>query len=380
MYCSSTNAIEERALHIQLNGEQKELNARDRLNTRLRSIGTHHESRSDLIFYTSITTNEECVLRRVIDSMPVEERCENLTRTICQKGKPIYLFCLRSDISLSLFTLLEMVLKHRTVIEDCSKQSEYCHTTFDKREIGVETVVCQSPDDLICSDDNYEGEDEEIEEKRVCEENVVALCRKKPKLVTVTEKRQACGSDSGMKATKICITLESGEWSCQNLTSTHDKLCDETNVTKIISTEVAEGEIECREKKLNLICHSPSCTLATTDQVCVKGFLPMIVELKETVCDQCVHGRNKVRPVLEEAEVCRSKIVTSCANVTSELSHWKKWCRPSGANATPQPMKVDAVPALVKIEVAPGEWKTSSDMDEIRALLSVKQRNENALG
>lgn len=86
-FCAlSKSSVEERALLIQLDGEEKELNARDMLNTRLSSIGTHPDSGDGLIFYSSITTNEECVLKKVKSSSPIEERCENLSREVCKKG------------------------------------------------------------------------------------------------------------------------------------------------------------------------------------------------------------------------------------------------------------------------------------------------------
>ena len=65
-------------------GRLKPLTTRDRLTTRLNYIGANLNSRKNIIVYSSITTNEECVLKR-FDQL--EERCEDLGRQVCQKGK-----------------------------------------------------------------------------------------------------------------------------------------------------------------------------------------------------------------------------------------------------------------------------------------------------
>ena len=76
-----------------------------------------------------------------------------------------------------------------------------------------------------------------------------------------------------------------------------------------------------------------------SEQSCVKDQVPTTIELKETVCDQCEHGRTLERPTLEEIEVCRPKTERICANVAVK-SQWKKWCR----NVTFK----DAVPAKIR--------------------------------
>ena len=83
-FCCSTDELQTRANFIQLMGRLKPLTTRDRLTTRLNYIGANLNSRKNIIVYSSITTNEECVLKR-FDQL--EERCEDLGRQVCKKGK-----------------------------------------------------------------------------------------------------------------------------------------------------------------------------------------------------------------------------------------------------------------------------------------------------
>ena len=81
--CCFSDDLETRANFIQLMGRLKPLNTRDRLTTRLNYIGASLNSRRNIIVYSSITTKEECVLKR-FDQF--EERCEDLGRQVCKKG------------------------------------------------------------------------------------------------------------------------------------------------------------------------------------------------------------------------------------------------------------------------------------------------------
>ena len=82
-FCGCDQDLETRARYIQLMGILKPLNTRDRLTTRLNYIGANLKSTKNLILYSSITSNEECVLKRFDQ---VEERCEELDRQVCKQG------------------------------------------------------------------------------------------------------------------------------------------------------------------------------------------------------------------------------------------------------------------------------------------------------
>ena len=83
-FCVCDQDLETRARYIQLMGILKPLNTRDRLTTRLNYIGANLKSTKNLILYSSITSNEECVLKRFDQ---VEERCEELDRRVCKQGE-----------------------------------------------------------------------------------------------------------------------------------------------------------------------------------------------------------------------------------------------------------------------------------------------------
>ena len=84
----------------------------------------------------------------------------------------------------------------------------------------------------------YTKQDDEI----ICQSDTVVMCSQKPKLVTVTIKKQPCsqGKDLRTRITKICITdNKSANYTCKNLLehSNGGVTCDENNVTKEIITE-----------------------------------------------------------------------------------------------------------------------------------------------
>ena len=150
----------------------------------------------------------------------------------------------------------ELVLKYKPVKEDCTVYDEYCYTTFSNVSINVETVVCKSAHKIECS--NQDDKENEIAEN-ICHRNSVAICSKTPKLVTVTLKKQPCGSDMKPTVTKMCVTHPDGKWACQDTMGDH--FCFDKNVTKVISTEVTTSEMECEEKELEPICHDSKCKL-----------------------------------------------------------------------------------------------------------------------
>ena len=71
--------IETRAQKIQSHGIPKSLSSWDRFHITLRSPG----SSQPLVVYTSINSNEECLLKRYDE---FEEICETIQRTKCDSG------------------------------------------------------------------------------------------------------------------------------------------------------------------------------------------------------------------------------------------------------------------------------------------------------
>ena len=94
--------------------------------------------------------------------------------------------------------------------------------------INVDTVVCKTVHEIECSDDLKKNE---VSQETVCHNNSVAICSKTPKLVTVTLKKQLCGSSLKPTITKMCITHPNGTWACQNTSA--DDLCSNKNVKKV---------------------------------------------------------------------------------------------------------------------------------------------------
>ena len=161
--------------------------------------------------------------------------------------------------------LIEYVLKRKLITEDCSKNEEYCSTTHSRTSIDLETAICRPSHQIDCNETLAQNNSQEK-----CFENRIAFCSQKPRIVTVTLKRQPCGPNAKMKATKMCITHADGQWSCQNFT--HDN-CQETNVTKIISTEATMDGLECSEKQLPPLCLNQTCSLISNEQKCLKDIV-----------------------------------------------------------------------------------------------------------
>ena len=239
-------------------------------------------------------------------------------------------------------------MKEKEIIEDCNEQEEFCFTSFSNLEVPVDTVVCQMSTDMNCNIQKKNSSNDvqfsENQEEEICYDNSVAFCSKTPQLVTITMKKQPCGRSLKMTASKMCITYPNGQWSCKNLTNDQ---CQETNVTKIISTEAAtQKNLECTEKKLPPICIDPKkCQLMSEEFKCVQDTVPTSIDLKETICDKCVEGRKSFRPVLETIEVCRDTPETICVNTTVGVT-WKKWCRNLNENNILEPFSVPAIIGL----------------------------------
>lgn len=285
---------EERAELIKIVGKQKRLNNRDRLNIRFSQVGTHLGTKENIIIYSSITTNEECVLERFDD---VEKLCQDIPRLKCKK---------------------ELVLKRKLVAEDCSKQEEYCFSSVNNISVPMKTALCQDSFKVECNQTQIR--------KEKCYKNSLAICSERPELVTVTMKKQPCGKDAKPTISKVCVTFPQGNWRCHNLTDI--SLCHEKNVTKIISTEVSPSKmaIECDEKIIEPFCVNTTCKVISKTQECFQDEITTQVDLKETICDKCIQDRTTWRHVLEEIEICRWSQDEFCND--SRTSKWKKWCRP----------------------------------------------------
>lgn len=280
------------------------------------------------------------------------------------------------------------MLKYEKVTEDCNLQKEYCFTSYQKLKLNTDAVLCQSRKELICNESISENTD------LICESSNTAICIQKPKLVTVTLKKQPCGTNYRQKITKVCITEnDSGDWTCKDLDPRRS--CHDTDVVKEVRTEVLSLSVEdCSEKSQETCTPSPNCHLQDKGQFCIKDKIPIEIDLKETTCDECKNGRTKIRPVIKEQVICRDKEETFCVNVTDDIGSWKKFCRPTNEiptsndiekrfqsqipqESTPSSDDTKAVAASVLIEVGPGRWVISHDKNEIRELFSIQKENAN---
>lgn len=347
-----------RAHEIMVYGKEHPLNTRDRLNTRFHTVGTHRGSTPGLIRYTSISSGQECVIRRFIKQLPPVTRCEIITRKLCNQ---------------------EQVLLYKPVVEDCEKNAEYCQTFYRQQNMDSKTVLCQKSNEVVCTNTSTAI----TEENEVCHDNHVAICVKMPDTVTLTEKRQKCNGDLTERTTKMCVTYTNGTWSCKNFTTAYD-VCDEIHVTKVISVEAVHDKLECADREMPPICHPAHCWLKSNETNCIQGSIPTQLDLKEVVCEKCVQGRTKVRPTLEEKEVCRNLTENYCINVTNTDVVWRKWC-------VENDKKITSVPAVitpnnnsvetrfpVRVEVTPGEWVDAQDQSELDHFLAMQQRNEDS--
>ena len=92
-------------------------------------------------------------------------------------------------------------------------------------------------------------------------------CRKRPKIVTVTETQQLCGKEfqeMRYRTTKMCITHEHdtdhnnlvGEWKCLDFEHLYQR-CLSFNVKKQIRSEITRGDqhtkLECTHKGNSII-------------------------------------------------------------------------------------------------------------------------------
>ncbi len=85
---------------------------------------------NDEIRYNSISSGEECIIRKFVTLRPVE-RCENFDRVECDR---------------------EFVLARRLVRENCTVQAEYCETFHRTQRVPSATVLCQMEYEVQCPD------------------------------------------------------------------------------------------------------------------------------------------------------------------------------------------------------------------------------------
>ena len=187
---------------------------------------------------------------------------------------------------------LDLVLQYKEVIEDCIEQDKFCRSETSASSIPIETIACSSYGKIL------------------------AICRREPELVTITLKKQPCDGIPDT-ITEICITYPSGMWLCRNL-MTENHGCEDTDVTEVITTEVARGN--------SLNCSQETSRDADHNQVCVKYDEPTTFNVTMTVCEHCVKGRKTLRAVQEEKQVCHRKTGQICTDVATP-GIWRKWCR-----------------------------------------------------
>ena len=114
--------------------------------------------------------------------------------------------------------------------------------------MDLDIVVCEKSKKIDCDNTNTETTKNTTtiqhnkQNEIICQSDTVVMCSQKPKLVTVTLKKQPCGKDPRPRITKICITdNERANYTCKDLVLAHSSgggvTCDETNITKEIITE-----------------------------------------------------------------------------------------------------------------------------------------------
>ena len=117
--------------------------------------------------------------------------------------------------------------------------------------MDLDIVVCEKSKKIDCDNANTETTKNTTttqhnkQNEIICQSDTVVMCSQKPKLVTVTLKKQPCGKDPRPRITKICITdNKNANYTCKNLLEHTNGsggggtiTCDENNITKEIITE-----------------------------------------------------------------------------------------------------------------------------------------------
>ena len=126
------------------------------------------------------------------------------------------------------------------MIENCTLQDEYCTSSVANLKMDLDIAICQKSKVIVCDNNTDVTRNTTQKQEIICQSDSVVTCSQKPKLVTVSVKKQPCGNRT--RITKICITdNERANYTCKDLVLAHSNgggvTCDETNITKEIITE-----------------------------------------------------------------------------------------------------------------------------------------------
>eukprot|EP00088_Acartia_fossae_P068170 TRINITY_DN8592_c0_g1_i1.p1 TRINITY_DN8592_c0_g1~~TRINITY_DN8592_c0_g1_i1.p1 ORF type:complete len:999 (+),score=189.42 TRINITY_DN8592_c0_g1_i1:42-2999(+) len=273
--------------------EQHDLTKEDKVNIRIaESLGI---DRIDVSYPKGLN----CRLKQEIKSVP-STVCRNVsTTTNC---KPIH------------------KLRVVNVTEDCSRKAEYCTQTFRALPSTKQTIICSRSTEQECS-----GECNDCGQK--CFNNPIVSCTTLPQTVAVTEKRQYCQGYEGLVTTKICITYPDASWVCREPLGYAQ--CDSESV-KQIAHEESRPKVECLQSSGQPICMPGNCHLKYNDTDCLTTDVPEEHQVLDEVCEQCVHGRTKLRTVVVQDFQCLNGIREVCQEVSSTKVEWKKSCTRTG--------------------------------------------------
>ncbi len=166
-------------------------------------------------------------------------------------------------------------------------------------------------------------------------------------------------------------------------------VCDEHDEMKVVNSELGSPTLSCSSSKIsegsNQFCFPSECRVVTNSTSCVRDRLPTKFEMKEVVCEKCVEGRVKIRPVVETRNICRKKEENFCLDTVDREVRWRKWCRKlkygEASSIRPRAAGTDDDGEGAKgeskyhIELSPGKWVTTTNRTEARRLL-IRQKEE----
>ena len=235
---------------IEKNGVETNLTDHDRRSIINRIRANKNLMEIKYVISTNGTPKEICSLfqkkRPKLRQQPVVENCYTVKRRSCNH---------------------EFVLTNKVrTIRDCEAEglTETCITRTRKQLVQTETVLCENSGKLACSDKKPSSTNNTFfatEQNEICHTNRLAICQKRPKIVTVTETQRLCGKEFQVmmyRTTKMCITHEHetdktlvGEWKCLDFEHLYQR-CLSFNVKKQIRSEIAQGrqhsKLECTHK------------------------------------------------------------------------------------------------------------------------------------
>ena len=239
---------------IQRNGKEKNLTNHDRRSI-INRLQANNQTLMEMKYVISRngTPIEICSLVRnknslIVPEEPKKQNCYIVKRKSCAR---------------------EFVLTNKVrTVKDCEAEglSETCITKSRNQLVRSETVLCQmSSTNIQCNDESFIKNVSfavDPQTAKICQPNRLAICQKRPKIVTVTETQQLCGKEfqeTKYRTTKMCITYEHdtdqnnlvGEWKCLNFEHLYQR-CLSINEKKQIRSEVARGDqqmkLECTHK------------------------------------------------------------------------------------------------------------------------------------